>query len=283
MQPSVLDVPVATPEIDTDMALNEQDRAWIRETIRASIQSTDSHRSGLQRFFRGLREWGGVGAAVAVLLFAATQWGGYIEFKTKTNDRLDGIEGRLGKVETGIGEIRAAQAPDKVLHEINGLDQKAFAKSLPILRVASEQSAKEAKPSQPLLGGIADKLSKTSPSTPDYWPTVLQFLQFASAGLAPANVPAPGTLPILRTSTRSIYAHNAFSGVTVILDGGTLVGNHFDRCRVIFTDAPVKMTNVEFTNSVFEFPISSARSPYVQRASKLLLASDLKTAKIPSL
>jgi hypothetical protein len=283
MQSVVVDFPIPGPAIDTDMALNEQDRAWIRETIRESIQNADSHRSGLQRFFRGLREWGGVGAAVAVLLFAATQWGGYIEFKTKTSDRLDGIEGRLGKVETGIGEIRAAQTPDKVLHEINGLDQKAFAKSLPILRVVSEQSATEAKPSQPLLGGIADKLSKTSPSTPEYWPTVLQFLQFASAGLAPANVPPPGTPPILKTSSGGIYANNRFEGVTVVLNGGTIEGNVFDHCRVIFTDTPVKMTHITFINSAFEFPVSSAPSLYIQEASKLLLASDLKTASIPAL
>jgi hypothetical protein len=136
---------------------------------------------------------------------------------------------------------------------------------------------------QPLLSGISEKLSKVDSSTPDYWPTVLQFLQFATAELAPTNVPAPGTLPTLRTSSGNFFANNVFSGVTVVLDGGTLLGNRFDHCRIIFTDTPVNMTNVMFVNSVFEFPVSSVPSPYIQQASKALLASDLKTASIPKL
>ena len=52
---------------------------------------------------------------------------------------------------------------------------------------------------------------------------------------------------------------------------------------MILPDTPVKMTSVTFVNFVFEFPVSSWPSPYIQRVVKLLLASNLKTTSIPNL
>ncbi len=210
--------------------------------------------------------------------------GNYTEFRTHTGDPLDVIGTRLDKIDKGILELRASQSPNAVLHEINGMNQTKFSASLPALQSAIQKPIPEIATSQPLLDGIAEKLLKTNSSAPNYWPTVLQFLQFASAGLAPANVPPPDSKPTIRTSGISnLFANNVFSRVTVILDGGLLIGNRFENCRVIFTDTPVQMTNVTFVNSIFEFPISSEPPPYIQKAGKLLLASDLKTASIPNL
>ena len=51
-------------DVTDDMPLNETDKAWIRETIR------DAHkRSRFGKFASFIKEWGGVGAAMAFLLF----------------------------------------------------------------------------------------------------------------------------------------------------------------------------------------------------------------------
>jgi hypothetical protein len=275
VQPAVLAPP---PQLEDDMPLNAIDKVWVQQEITVSHK-----RVGIGKLTGAIKDWGGTGAAVAIIIFFVSQWGNYTEFRTHTGDRLDVIGTRLDKIDAGILELRAFQSPNAVLHEINGMDQPKFIAALPALQTAVQKPIPGNTASQPLLGGIAEKLLKTNPSAPNYWPTVLQFLQFASAGLAPANVPPPGTPPILRTSSGNWYANNTFSGVTVVLDGGMLIGNHFDHCRVIFTDTPVKMTNVVFANSVFEFPVSSIPSPYIQRAGKLFLASDLRTTSIPNL
>src|SRR6516165_5783623 len=77
-------------DVTHDMPLNETDKAWVRETIR------DAHkRSRLGKFTSFLKEWSGVGAAMAFLLLVFTQWNTYIEFRTRTDDRLKSIEDDL--------------------------------------------------------------------------------------------------------------------------------------------------------------------------------------------
>jgi hypothetical protein len=271
-------IPNPPSPLEDDMPLNAPDKAWVQQEIAASHK-----RSGFGKLTGAIKDWGGTGAAIAIIIFFLTQWGNYTEFRTRTGDRLDGTEKRLEKIEAGILELRAFQSPEAVLHEINGLEPATFNRALQALRTAVQKPIEANKISQPLLLGIAGKLSKTNPSTPGYWPTVLEFLQFASAGLAPANVPPSGSTPAVKSSSGLRMNYDTFAGVTVLLDGGSLSNSRFDSCRVIFTSTPVTMKNVTFVNSVFEFPVSSAPSPYIQQASKLLLASDLKTTSIPNL
>jgi hypothetical protein len=270
---------VAEPDsaIAEDMPLNETDKAWVREHVRNVLQR---HSWGKLTGF--IKDWSGLGAVVAVVLFVALQWSGYTEFKTHTGDTLIDIGNHLDKIDSDLLEIKASQSPLSALHELNGLTQRKFAKSLPALLAASQRPLLNQKISQPLLEGIAQKLQATNPASPDYWPAVLQFLQFATAGLAPPGVPAPGVGLMLISNGRTLTG-TGFRGVTVKLDGGEVRNAIFDHCRVIFTDNPVKMSNVQFINSVFEFPISSAPSPYIQQASKLLLASNLKSSSISKL
>ena len=72
-----------------------------------AIQNAQRTR-GLGRLTRFLKEWSGAGAAVAIILAISTQWTGYVEFRTRTNDfrsdakqRLERIEERLGHLEFG--------------------------------------------------------------------------------------------------------------------------------------------------------------------------------------
>jgi hypothetical protein len=74
------------PGQDIDMPLNDADRAWVREAIR-----TAHERRGLGKLTGAVKDWGGTGAAVAILIFFILQWGGYVEFKTATNLKLDHI------------------------------------------------------------------------------------------------------------------------------------------------------------------------------------------------
>jgi len=244
----------------------------------------------IERTVNSLHGYAKGAVAVGLLLIAAICW--WVNFDlipeihglqsslASDENRLSGVEGQLRGMDL---KQRAAKAPQTVLNEITALNQQQFSKVLPALQEVTEQPFPKVSPSDKTLEEIARKLSNTSPDTPEYWPTVLQFLQFASTGLAPANVPPPGESPIFKSSSGNFLAHNVFSHTTVVLDGGTLVDNRFDNCRIIFTDKPVSMTNVTISNSVFEFPISSVPPPYIQKASRLLLASGLKTTSIPSL
>jgi hypothetical protein len=141
-----------------------------------------------------------------------------------------------------------------------------------------------------VLQGVAQKLLKLSGNSPDYWPTVLKFIQFASAGLSPdvpPHVPPPGTRPGL-TIKNSILPPGTvkwppISHQVILLDGGEISDMQVDHSRIIFTEQPVKMTNVTFVDCVFEMPPTAAPNPYLQNASRQLLASDLNSAVIKGL
>jgi hypothetical protein len=276
MQSVIIESRPAPLPTDYDMPINETDKGWIRQEINAVFDK----RSG-RGLLKIIRDWSGTSAAVGILIFFITQWGNYTEFRTHTNDTLTSIGTHLEKIDNDLLEVRASQFPGDVLHEINGLPDTKFAKAFPALRKAAEAPIGETKLSQPLIGGISAKLLTTNNGVPDYWPTVLQFLEFASATVAPTKVPASGSMA--QVFSRAVLSNDEFTGATVVLDGGAVRDTKFINCRVIFTDTPVQMERVLFINSVFELPVSAAPSPYIQKASRLLLASDLKTVSISSL
>jgi hypothetical protein len=278
---------------DDDMRLREDDRKWISDEITrqvgrgigAAVEEFKPH--GLAKAVFILRQLGPIATIiavfVAVIAIAATQFNlantrlaKQASFETKTDKRLDDIEGTLK-------EIQGDLAKQSIISHAS-LPLSDFKATLPDLSSAITTVQKQNLALSPMvIDDLRQKFVAVDTTTPGYWPTVLQFLQFASAGLAPANVPPPGAKPNIRTSFGNWFDHNGVVGATVMLDGGVLVDDHFENCRVIFTNTPVKMTNVTFVNSIFEFPVSSVPTPYIQHASKLLLASDLKTASIPSL
>ena len=66
-----------------DMPLNETDKACIREHVRGAHE-----RHGWGKFTGAIKDRGGAGAAITILILALTRWTTYIEFRTQTNDRL---------------------------------------------------------------------------------------------------------------------------------------------------------------------------------------------------
>jgi hypothetical protein len=260
---SLIAFPAPISEEEECMPLRKDQQDFIRDEVKAQIgDAVDSFKPhGWRRVTHFLREWGIAGAIItasvamlAVTLGALYQSFSHVReetaFRVRTSDRLDNIEAILR-------ELRASQSPAPVLKEISGLAPKEFARSLPALRRVGEQPVSAVRPAPAELHAVAQKLLQTNETTPNYWPTVLQFIKFASAGLSP-DVPPPGQ-PNLSLHDVSIIGANVFGPIShkiVLLDGGKLVDQHFDHSRIIFTNNPIKMSNVTFVDCVFEMPIS---------------------------
>jgi hypothetical protein len=196
-----------------------------------------------------------------------------------------GLRSDLSDLRADVRELRAVQSSAKVIKEISVLKHAEFARNLPALRRAMEQPASAAAAQPAALRNVAAKLKTTDEATADYWPTVLRFIQFASSGLS-ANVPPPGTKAnvIVRGKLSSVNVGSGgppgFENCVAELDGGDLEAVYFKNCRVRFTQNPVRFVNVSFINCVFEMPDTASPTPYLKRASQLLLASGLQNVSI---
>jgi hypothetical protein len=199
-----------------------------------------------------------------------------VSYSVWLGHRLVNPGARGGKVEANL--------PPLTLQQISSLDQKTFEHSLAQLRQAIEQPGHQAVADQQTLTAIAGKLRQTGQSTPDYWPTVLQFIQFASSTMAP-NAPPPGQQPSVLSDILSVGFMRGIreKGKTILLDDGDLGNGEFTNCRIIFTQNPVRLQNALFTNCVFEFPITDTPSPYLKKVSQILLSSNLGSVSIATL
>jgi hypothetical protein len=144
------------------MPLNETDKAWIREYVKAVHE-----RHGWGKLTGAIKDWGGAGAAIAILILAVTQWTAYIEFRTQTTDRLGIIEKKLTTSE---------------LQSQASLPQSAFEKALPEIRstVAAARKDRISVPAA-VIEGLRSKLLASNSETPDFWPTVSEFVSYRSA------------------------------------------------------------------------------------------------------
>ncbi len=257
--------------------LSNADKDWIRQEIQSARRKT-----GWRRVVAWAKEWGGLGAAATIVvgvlstavtvgLFAFSEWKQSTEFRVHTEDRLD-------KIESDLRDLRASQSPGRVLKEINALDQTKFSSSLPTLRKVMEQPVANVAPTVATLRELAAKLRNTNEQAPDYWPTVLRFIQFASARVS-NNVPPPGT-PNWTIAFNKGLSFGSLTYKVVKLDGGEIASTRFQNCRIIFTENPVSMSNVTFVNCVFEMPMTDTPSPYLRRISQQLLASNLEEFSI---
>ena len=190
------------------------------------------------------------------------------------------IDGRLDDIQGSLLTLRAAQSPQKVLQELGALQPRQLSKALSALQKITDQSASAVAPQPSTLRDVAGKLQLVNEATPDYWTTVQRFIRFASAGLSP-DVPPPGTQTNLRISNNvGAIALGVQKNCVVELDGGDVGPVRFENCRVRFTQNPVRFLNVTFVNCVFEMPDTASPSPYLKRASQILLASDLRSFSI---
>src|SRR5262249_46501724 len=142
-----------------------------------------------------LKEWSSPTVAVALLIAALLEWNKITEFRVHTDDRLgaaekrlDGYENRLEKIQDKLDTIhgqlldfQAAQSPSKVLNQLSQVDPATFSKALPALKKVSDQPINKVSTTAQTLRNIAERLAHTNESSPEYWPTVLRFLGFASS------------------------------------------------------------------------------------------------------
>ncbi len=265
---------------EQDMALRNEDRAWIQDEIHAAIQER-LQPNGWSRLGNWLKEWlplaGVFGVLVALLALAGSGWKYALSrveqearFEVETSRRLDSIENTLRS-------LRATQSPGPVLNEISKLDPKTFAMSLPTLQKIGEYPPAEVKPSREILQKIADKLRNTDPQSEGYWPAVLQFLTFASAGLS-TDVPPARTPDIVISNNTAGISIGLVKKEVVLLDGGELQDSRFENSRIVFTANPVILKNVAFVNCVFQMPVVTDPNGYLKKASHILLASELNSA-----
>jgi hypothetical protein len=200
-------------------------------------------------------------------------------FEKRTTDQLESINAELRV-------LRSVKSPAKVLNEIKDLKAGALAKNLPALRRVAELPVGQVKPSIPELREVTYNLRSVDESSEEYWPTVLQFIQFASSAMAPAqDVPPPGFINIRISQSHcspSIAGHCIVaSHRAILLDGGSMPNSMFDHCRVIFTQNAVDLRGSVFNECVFEMPVSSAPTPYLKNVTKVLLASNLSNVSFP--
>ena len=200
-------------------------------------------------------------------------------FEKRTADQLEGINAELRI-------LRSAKSPAKVLNEIKDLKAEALAKNLPALHRVAELPVGQVKPTIPELREVTYNLRTVEESSDEYWPTVLQFIQFATSAMVPAHdVPPPGSphTTISRMECNPTIAIHCvkLSHRAVLLDGGSIPNSIFDHCRVIFTQNPVNLSGSVFNDCVFEMPVSSAPTPYLRNVTKVLLASDLSNVSFP--
>jgi hypothetical protein len=190
------------------------------------------------------------------------------------------IDGRLDDIQGSLLTLRASQAPLKVLKELSMLAPNQLAKALPALQKVTERPITEAAPSPIILREVANKLRVVDQTIPDYWPTVLQFLQFASAATSD-KVPPSDARAIVYIS-KSSARNSRFENRSIVLDGGALPNSQFIRCRIRFTNNPVDIRGCVFIDCAFEFPVTDKPPPdHIQRFGKVMLASDLKSVTAP--
>jgi hypothetical protein len=158
------------------MPLNETDKAWVREYFK-----TTQERLGWGKLTGAIKDWGGAGAAAAILILAVTQWTAYVEFRTQTNDRLGIVEKKLTTSE---------------LQSQVSLPQADFDKALPDIRSTVAAARKDRISVPPaVIEGLRSKLLASNSAAPDFWPTLSEFVSYRSALSyhAAAATPTPPT------------------------------------------------------------------------------------------
>ena len=189
----------------------------------------------------------------------------------------------------GIAVLSAAQGaaahPQTVtLRRLSLLDLKTFGSSLPQLFQAIDQAGPHVTVDPVTLATITAKLRQIPESTPEYWPTVLRFIPFASSRMSP-SAPPPGQNP---RALSEIVSVGLMRGIredrkTILFDDGDLGNGEFTNCRIIFTQHPVQLMHATFRHCAFELPATDAPSPYLQKVCRLLLSSNLDFVAIPVL
>lgn len=271
--PSLQPFPIEQP--DEPMAIREDIRTLVRAEVHNAVEELKPH--GLRLALNWVRHVGG--AAVAVALFATVLSGaiaGWVEafhrgqsearFEQKTTDRLADIEAEILILE-------AAQHPKAALQKIEALPDAELSKSLPALHAAVARPVSEVAPDRTGLAALGARLAQINANSTDYWPTVLEFIRFASNGLA-SNAPPPGKPNLILTNDTFVNVGQLTSpGLRIVLDGGELKNVTITGDRITFTTHPVRLINVRFVDCAFEFPNDASSSDFLRNAASQILPS----------
>jgi hypothetical protein len=181
-------------------------------------------------------------------------------------------------------KAEADRQPLLTFEQIGAMDQKTFRDSLPQLHRAIEQGNPDARVELEVLKTLQGKLRQTDESAPDYWPTVLRFLEFGSYQMFP-KAPRPDEPRKILSNILSVGIMRGIKEFdnAVLLDRGPLGNAEFTNCRIIFTQNPVPLQKVTFNVCAFEFPPTQAPSPYLKKLCRILLASGLDHVSIDAL
>jgi hypothetical protein len=232
------------------MPLNETDKAWIRQEIQAAHK-----RHGWGRLTGFIKDWSGAGAAAGILIFLATQWSGYIEFRTGTNIRL-------GNIEDSIKQIHRDLAPLQIGAQAS-LPADSFQSSLPQLKSALSIAKKERLPVSPkVVSELQSNFLSANQGSPDFWPTVSEFISYRSDSTVPplkANLPnctdgEPSRSNVAAVRPRSVdISVRAYEDCLVTLDSVTDVAKinwlilhdgpflTFKHCLIVYRGGPLNL------------------------------------------
>jgi hypothetical protein len=293
------------------MPLNETDKAWIREYVKAAHA-----RNGWGKLTGAIKDWGGAGAAIAILILALTQWTAYIEFRTQTNDRLISIEKKL--------VISALQSQVS-------LPQAAFDKALPDIRSTIAAARKDRINAPPaVIEELRSKLLATNSTAHDFWPTLSEFVSYRSAlnftGGTHAfatlpnctdSLPKPMTVKEVLSPTELVTNRGFYQDCRFILDSAEqdqklnailklttplltfkncLIEYHGGEISLILawdkepfsvtiagSGSQVRLSGpaIQFEHCLFNFSFQTSPPPHGQRLSTTLLAQDISFVSLP--
>jgi hypothetical protein len=283
------------------MALNEQDRAWIHQEINAAVRG----RNPWEKIVHYVPTTG----IIAIFIFIITQWTAYVEFRTKTNDRLDAIEKSLVEIKRDLSPLK--------LESQAVLSDTEFQKALPTLQsvlFTAKQARESVSPN--VIGNLQRKLLDVKDQNAlGFWSATAEFISYRSQMQAGWEVP---DLPVCSMAKAEItrmqdtgkvlpggkekemaVEHTPFtySNCKIVLDSaqGSVTLSYalsfsditFDHCVVVYdggtvvlfpvkvaADTPAQLRGkLDFRNCLFLFSFPAAPVPAGRQFVAAVLAS----------
>jgi hypothetical protein len=268
---------VIFPIPEDDMPLNEADRSWIRETIQ------DAHKAhgwgGVRRF---IKEWSGMGAAVAILILAFTQYTGYVEFRTHTNDTLTSIDSRLTKIEAQSAKTseyvdNAVKAAKEEIRNKADLPQNSFNQKLPSVADALRSATHQGIRLDPgALKTINEKLERSPQDRPGYWPATGALVSAQSvtekSEYSLSKARSLPDCPIPSGGPNFVGLHREISDCAIVLDGWRYTNSIFTDVVVKYRGGHLELQNTRFVNCIFIIELPANPPPAAKTFARQLLA-----------
>jgi len=258
---------IADFSTEDTMPLNNTDKAWITLEIQNALQDA-LQRKGWGKLTGFIKDWSGTSAAVGILIFLATQWGGYIDFRAQTTSKLGNIEEKLAKIERdsaglseNFGNLIKQNISDKA-----GLPQNEFDKKLAFIAGDLHSAARQGV-SLDLVAvkTISKKLEKSPRETPGYWPTsgalvsvqsqIGKSMDEISRALSLPDCPRPQGGPHFEG------LQQVASNCAIALDGWHYTNSVFTDVVVRYRGGGLVLQNTRFINCIFIIELPANPEP----------------------